>query len=147
MFENTIYKYLDDDDRNDFESFWGTEHQSLLVAGSKTSNRLKKYLPEKEYYRIRVILTALVRDFKLPSARYTYAIAVMMYAITLKEDVKVSDDIKDIVDAELALLIEHLSTDDDEEDGDTEKSLFDQGIEMVLSRWNEYLSAPSAFVL
>jgi hypothetical protein len=147
MFKKTMFHYLDERDERDFKEFWGTEHQSILVAGSKTSYRLQKYLPENEYYRIRVILTALVRDFELPAVRYTYAIALTIYTISLQEGTTVSEEIKNIADAELALLIEHLLTDEDDDEDDTERNLYDRNIEMVLRRWNEYLSAPSEFVL
>jgi len=47
MFENTNFDYLDENDTRDFEDSW-EEYQDILVAGSKTSNRLHKYLPENE---------------------------------------------------------------------------------------------------
>ncbi len=145
MFEETMFHYLNERDERDFKEFWGTSDQSILVAGRKTSRRLEKYLPEKEYNRIRVILAVLVRDFELPAIRYTYAIALMIYAMSLQE-ANESKEIKNIANAELAFLLEHLQTDNDA-DGDTERALFDRNVEMVTKRWNEYLSAPSEFVL
>lgn len=146
MFKETIFNYLDADDSGEFEEYWGTEFQDMLVSGSRTSYRLEKYLACDEYYRIRVILTALVRDFNLPSVRFTYAIALTIYAMTNQNDGQTSEVTKNIADAELALLLQHLLT-DNEEDGETEKDLFDKNVEMVASRWNEYLRAPKKFVL
>ena len=144
-FEETIFSYLDQEDTRDFIEFW-EDYQSILVAGSKTSYRLKKYLTEKEYLPIKVILTALVRDFNLPAVRYTYAIALMIHAMRFKDSDNATDNTKGIIEAELGLLLRHLQTDDDDE-GSTEKERFDRDLELVSRRWNEYLSAPSDFVL
>ena len=141
-----MFHYLDESDTKKFREFWGTDFESMLVAGSKTSNRLKKYLSEKEYYKIRIILTALVRDFELPAVRYTSAIALTIYLISIEKDSKISEATKNIAMAEQALLLEHLMTDNDDDDN-TERDLFDINIESVTQRWNEFLTAPSEFVL
>jgi len=87
-----------------------------------------------------------VRDFKLPSVRYTYAIALTMYAMSVQNDNNVLEADRNITNMELALLLEHLMTDNDDEEN-TERALFDRDLEMVNKRWNEYLSAPTEFVL
>ncbi len=144
-FANTSFYYLDKRDSLDFQEHFGTEFQDILVSGRKTIYRLEKYISEKEFYRIKVILTALVRDFNLPPVRYTSAIALTLYAMTLQTDNNVSEEIKDILNIELALLLQHLMLDDYE--GNSERELFDRDFAMVSERWNEYLSKPSEFVL
>lgn len=142
---NTSFDYLDERDANEFEELLETEYQDILVAGRKTLYRLEKYIPEKEFHRIRVVLTALVRDFNLPAVRYTSAIALTMYAMSIRDEIDMSKGIKNIVDIELALLLGNLRSDNDEED-DNERELFDLGLSKVSGRWNEYLRDPDKFV-
>ena len=146
MFENTMFHYLDESDTKKFKEYWGTDLESMLVAGSKTSRRLQKYLPEKEYYKIRIILTALVRDFELPAVRYTSAIALTIYVISIEKDSNISEATKNIAMAEQALLVVHLMEDNDD-NGNAERDLFDRNIKSITLRWNEFLTAPSEFVL
>jgi len=141
-----MFHYLDESDTKKFREFWGTDFESMLVAGSKTSNRLKKYLSEKEYYKIRIILTALVRDFELPAVRYTSAIALTIYVISIEKDSNISEATKNIAMAEQALLVVHLMEDNDD-NGNAERDLFDRNIKSITLRWNEFLTAPSEFVL
>jgi len=146
-FIDTSFDYLDERDSMDFDEYLGTEYQDILVAGRKTLYRLEKYIPEKEFHRIRVVLTALVRDFNLPAVRYTSAIALTIYAMSIKDDIEMPEDIRNVVNIELALLLEHLmSDDDDDDDGNSERELFDRGLEKVSSRWDEYLRDPSKFI-
>lgn len=145
-FANTSFHYLDERDSLDFQEHFGTEFQDVLVSGRKTLYRLEKYISEKEFYRIRVVLTSLVRDFNLPPVRYTSAIALTLYSMTLKDDANVSEETKDIVNIELDLLLEHLMLDNDDE-GNSERELFDRDLAKVTERWNEFLSEPSQFFL
>jgi hypothetical protein len=147
MILNTAaFNYLDESDAKEFEEHLGTVFQEILVSGRKTLYRIEKYIPEKEYYRIRVVLTALVRDFNLSAVRYTGAIALAIYAMVLQRDDSVLVETKNVVSAELALLLEHLMSDNDD-DGNSERELFERDFEMVTKRWSEYLKAPSEFVL
>jgi len=141
-FESTVFDYLDERDSEEFENHLGTEYQDILVAGRKTLFRLEKYISEKEFYRIRVALTALVRDFNFPAIRYTSAIAITLYTMSIQDNNDVSENIKRIVEIELALLIEHLMSDSDDE-GNSEKELFDKGLEKVSKHWNDYLKNPN----
>ncbi len=90
-------------------------------------------------------LSNLVRDFNLPAVRYTSAIALSLYAMSIQDEINKSEEIRNIVNIELALLLEHLMSDNDDE-GNSEKELFDRDLEKVSRRWNEYLKNPSEFV-
>jgi hypothetical protein len=136
--EVAILAYLDADDLGEFNEYFGTEYEHILVAGSRTNNRLARYLPESENHAIKVIFTAVVRDFGLPSIRYSYVIAVSVYAM-LMDGRNVTAEVKNIVTTELALVAKHLM--------DDEKCQYDRGLELVTQRWNEYISNPDGFVL
>lgn len=139
------FDYLDDEDRAEFARYLGTDLEDMLVAGSRTPNRLQKYLPEQQYFRIRVILTSLVRDFNLPAVRYTYAIAAFLYSSGVAGS-DLSPKLIEIVDSELVLLMKHLHTTDDEDEM-SEKDRFERDLKTVGSRWEEYLRDRSSFVL
>jgi len=66
--------------------------------------------------------------------------------MSVQNDNNVLEADRNITNMELALLLEHLMTDNDDEEN-TERALFDRDLEMVNKRWNEYLSAPTEFVL
>lgn len=133
------FYYLNKEDLSEFTEYWGTDLEDMLVAGSRTRNRLERYIPESENFAIRFLFTALVNDFKLPCVRYTLAIAITMYAMQLEQGRVVSGDVKDIVNLELAILIKHLQ--------DEEKEEYDRDLTIAVSRWNEYHSDPDGFAL
>ncbi|PCI58869.1 MAG: hypothetical protein COB35_12690 [Gammaproteobacteria bacterium] len=133
------FSYLNDDDLSEFTEYFGTDLESMLVAGSCTRNRLERYIPESEYFTLRVVLTALVRDFEIPCIRQTLAIALTIYAMQIEQGRPVSADVKEIVNLELALLIKHLQ--------DEEKITYNRDLAMVINRWNEYMTDPHEFTL
>jgi len=135
--ENFI-SYLNEQDLSEFGQYFGTEDEEFLVVGSSTRNRLERYLPESENFTLRVIFTAVVRDFKLPSVRYSFVVAITLFVLFM-DDRNVTDKVKDIVTTELALVKKHLM--------DDERVKYQRDLELVTHRWNEYLSDPSNFVL
>lgn len=138
MSSRRMFAYLEDDDILEFDEYFGTEFEDMLVAGSRTINRLKRYLPKSDNDIIRIVFTAAVRDFKLPSGRYSYLVAVFFYSLALKQR-NVPVAVKNIVDAELWLAVKHLMAD--------EKNELEKAMELMGSRWNEYVANPSGFVL
>ncbi len=132
------FSYLDDEDKEKFQQYLGTDLEDLLVSGSRTSNRLKRYIEEAEFRKIRIILTALVRDFELPSVRWTFVLTLMLYAVSI-EDNDASDGLNEIVKQELGLVSKHLM--------EEERSHYQNGLELVVNRWGEYLSDPNGFEL
>ncbi|WP_218309745.1 hypothetical protein [Alteromonas antoniana] len=139
MPENEPLFYLDNEDRAEFSEYWGTENQDLLTAGSRTMNRLERYLPNDDFQVLRVIFTALHRDFQLPNVRYTVYVAMAVFFAQIEQGKKVSSDSKDILETELAIGVQHLMQDENEK--------YERDLELVITRWNDYISNPSAFVL
>lgn len=133
-----VFSYLEGDDLEEFTQYMDSEYEDMLVAGSRTSNRLARYLPKSEMDVIRLIFTAAVRDFKLPSVRYSFLVAVMFYSLALEQR-NVSERVKNIVDLELGLAVTHLM--------DDEKVEFEKALELIGMRWNEYVANPNEFVL
>lgn len=133
-----MFWYLEEEDLDDFKQNFGTDFEDILVAGSRTFNRLQRYLPANEFQRIRVIFSAIVYDFKLSPVRYSNVIAMTLYATQAKQISSNSQPLA-IVLAELALASKHLS--------DDERVRYESGLKLVAERWNEYLSSPSNFVL
>lgn len=146
MFDRTIFSYLEKDDRDAFVEHFGTAEEFILVGGRATMNRLKTYLSENEFYRIRIIMTALVRDFKIPPVRYMTAIVLVLYNYMAKNISEVREPDQSIVSAELGLLLKHLQKSEYDEE-DSEKDRFDRDVVTVLGRWDEYLGNPTEFVL
>lgn len=134
-----IFSYLEDNDAIEFHELFGTNDESLLVAGHKTINRLERYFSAEEFSRYKVILSALVRDFNFPANRYTSGIALGLYISIVENSSSVSDLIKQIAGTEFVLLLRHLST--------SERLQYDRDSEVAYSRWNEYLKNPSGFVI
>ena len=133
------FYYLNKEDLSEFTEYWGTDFEDMLVAGSRTRNRLERYIPESENVAIRFLLTALVNDFKLPCVRYTLAIAISLYTMQLEQGRAVLTDVKEIVELELAILIKHLQYE--------EKNEYQRDLTMAVNRWSEYQSDPDGFVL
>ena len=133
------FYYLNEEDLSEFTEYWGTDLEDMLVAGSRTRNRLERYIPESENFAIRFLLTALVNDFKLPCVRCTLAIAISLYVMQVEQGRAVSADVKEIVELELAILIKHLQYE--------EKNDYNRDLKMAVGRWNEYHSDPDGFVL
>ena len=138
MATQAIFAYLEEDDANDFREYLGTENEELLVAGSRTPNRLERYLPKSEMDAIRVFFTAIVRDFKLPSVRFTFLVAVAFYKQAMERR-NVTNETESIVNAEFGLAMKHLM--------DSEKSKFANALDLIVCRWDEYVANPSTFVL
>lgn len=134
-----IFSYLEDNDAIEFHSYFGTEHEGMLVAGRKTMNRLERYIPTDEFSKYRIILTALVRDFRLPAIRYTSAIALGLYVASVEESDAVPQAVKDIASTEFVLLQKHFS--------EEETLSYERDSDLAYSRWNEYLKNPNGFVL
>jgi len=133
------FYYLNEEDLSEFTEYWGTDLEDMLVAGSRTRNRLERYIPESENFAIRFLLTALVNDFKLPCVRCTLAIAISLYVMQVEQGRAVLADVKEIVELELAILIKHLQYE--------EKNDYNRDLKMAVGRWNEYHSDPDGFVL
>jgi hypothetical protein len=57
----------------------------------------------------------------------------------IEQGKKVSSDSKDILETELAIGVQHLMQDENEK--------YERDLELVITRWNDYISNPSAFVL
>ncbi|UUA75231.1 hypothetical protein [Cellvibrio sp. QJXJ] len=134
-----IFSYLENNDVTEFQSYFGTEHEGMLVAGRKTINRLERYIPTDEFSKYRIILTALVRDFRLPAIRYTSAIALGLYVASVEESDSVPQSVKDIASTEFVLLLKHFS--------EEETFSYERDSDLAYSRWNEYLKNPSGFVI
>lgn len=132
------FSYLEDDDRTEFEKYMGTENEDILVAGSRTANRLERYLPSSEMEAIRVFFTAVVRDFQLPGVRFSLLIAVSFYEAAMERR-NVTAEVKEIVNSELGFALKHLMTD--------EKVEFDGALDLIAKHWDEYVSNPNGFVL
>jgi hypothetical protein len=143
--KTSVFYYLDASDLREFEENSRPEARGLIVADGKTIHRVEKYIPEYEFLRIRFILTALVKDFGLPSIRYTEAVALTMYSMVIEGDADGSVEAKHIVNTELSLLVQHL-VDDDNQDEENERELYETTLELVAKRWREYVSSPSEFV-
>ena len=133
------FHYLNKEDLSEFSEYWDTDLEDMLVAGSRTRNRLERYIPESENFAIRFLFTALVNDFKLPCVRYTLAIAISMYAMQVEQGRAVLAGVKEIVELELAILVKHLQYE--------EKNEYKRDLTMAVNRWNEYQSDPDEFVL
>lgn len=147
MLESTPFHYLVNEDRENFIEKFRTEDEYLLVNARATMNRLERHLSDNELYRIRFLMTALVRDFKLPPVRYTTAIALVLYHYIGLNNPDIPELDKHIVDAELGLLIKHLQVGDGFDDYETEQDRFDRDSVMVLEKWDEYIQNPSEFSL
>ena len=145
MLEDTYFYYLKNGDKEDFIKYFGTDDEYTLVCGCSTMNRLERHLSENEFHRLKVLMTALVRTFKLPPVRYTNAIAMVLYHTMARYSTDIPEADKHIVNSELSLMLNHLQTEGDE--GDTEMDRFERDSVMVLERWNEYLKNPSGFSL
>jgi hypothetical protein len=130
------FEYLDAEDRSEFVKFLGTDFEDMLTAGSRTGYR-EKYPPEQQYYRIRVILMALARDFNLPAVRCSNATAATLYSFSLAGN-DISPNIIEIVDSELVLLIKHLQSANDDDEA-SEKDCFERGAE----RWHAVGGVPA----
>lgn len=143
--QSSVFHYLDAADLREFEENSRPDDRELIVADGKTLFRVEKYIPEYEFLRIRFILTALVKDFGLPAIRYTDAIALTIYSMVIEGDTKGSVEAKHIINTELSLLVQHL-VDDDNQDEDNERELYETTLERVTKRWQEYISAPSEFI-
>lgn len=129
-----MYDYLTGDALLEFRAYLGTKDEWLLVSGRKTLNRLETVLPENEFYKIRIFLTALVRDYELPANRATQTIAVNMYSLSLEGDVQKSK-YKSWVDAEIDLTKKHMQV--------QEKIEFFENLKYAFETWQEYVGQSS----
>jgi hypothetical protein len=68
-----------------------------------------------------------------------------MYSMVIGGDADGSVEAKHIVNTELSLLVQHL-VDDDNQDEENERELYETTLELVAKRWREYVSSPSEFV-
>lgn len=143
--KSSVFYYLDASDLREFEENSRPEDRGLIVADGKTIRRVEKYIPEYEFLRIRFILTALVKDFGLPAIRYTEAVALTMYSMMIESDTNRSVEAKHIVNTELSLLVQYL-VNDDNQDEENERELYETTLELVTKRWREYVSSPNEFI-
>lgn len=143
--KTSVFYYLDASDLREFEENSRPEDRGLIVADGKTICRVEKYIPEHEFLRIRFILTALVKDFGLPAIRYTEAVALTMYSMVIESDTNGSVEAKHIVNTELSLLVQYL-VNDDNQDEENERELYETTLELVTKRWREYMASPNEFV-
>ncbi|MEC4729097.1 hypothetical protein HWQ46_26690 [Shewanella sp. D64] len=101
--EKFMFAYLDEDDRKEFEHYLGTDLEDMLVSGSRTNRRLECYLDQSEFFKFRLILTALVKDFNFPCVRFTSALALTIYSVTMESSC-LQKNMQDIVLQELGFI-------------------------------------------
>lgn len=140
-----MYRGLDALDRSEFKEYLGTEDEELLVCGGKTMARLEKYLPANEFLTIRVILTALIRDFRLPSRRSTTAVALALYVMSRPDANDNMPGYPAVLEA--GLLDRHLDDDNQDDGGLSERDRFNADLAVVMERWSEFIADPDSFRL
>ena len=140
-----MYKGMDARDHSEFKEYLGTEDEELLVCGGRTMARLEKYLPPSEFLTIRVILTALIRDFCLPSRRSTTAVALAVYVMSRPDAHDNMPGYPAVLEA--GLLDRHLDDDDQDDGGLSERERFNADLALVMERWSEYIADPDHFRL
>lgn len=124
------YGYLDNADAITFKKKLGSQEESSLVEGTKSLHRLSKYLPERQFNRVQVILSSLHYDFGIPTNRALNALTIQLY---LDHTTKIDSETRKavgIVAAEYDLLVRHLNHD--------EQVALSDDREKVLPRWISY---------